>query len=139
MVMLLVACSGCAGALAALQAVTQGSQWLGSVLAVADDGQRRYFERHPSLENQNRVAEALTGAKQALAALDAAAASVSEAEAGNVGAARKAALKAYQELRTLLDELGILEGRAPEGGAETDSPLPGALELPTVAELEAGS
>jgi hypothetical protein len=137
-----MSCSGCAAGLAALEAISaasQGAQWLGSVLDVAEDGSAAYFARHPSLERQQAVGEALTAAKRALAAYDAAAAAVSEADRGNVGAARAAALKAYQELRALLDSMGILEGRAPEGGAETDAPMPGALELPTAAEMGAES
>lgn len=127
---------GCSGVLAALQAANAAADVLSSVVDHADQGQEAYFARHPNLQAENDVRMSLLSTRRALAAYQAASQAVSAGEAGDVSAARAAALKAYQELRALLDEVGILSGTA-EGGVETEAPDPGPLVLPTVKELEA--
>ena len=53
-------------------------------------------------------------------------------------ATKQDALATFLELRGLLGELGVLEARAPEGGAEnTEAPEPEAFELPEEAEVAA--
>jgi hypothetical protein len=121
--------TGCAGLLPALSA---GASWLGTVLDVAQGGAGAYFARHPNLETEQRVDAAELRARKALAALQAALA------AGETdGQVRAEALAAYEGLRVLLGEAGVLDARAPAGGAETEAPPPEPLLLPTVAEVKA--
>ena len=131
---------GCAPALAALQGLvrsTQGSQWLGSVLDVAETGAAAYFDRHPSIERQQDVAQAIRVARQAQEALDRVLAAVDAVESGDAEKARSEALTAYASLRALLAELGVLTATPPPGGAEGNAPSPVPLLLPTVAEVDA--
>jgi hypothetical protein len=114
--------------------VAQGAQWLGSLLDVADAGQRAYFDRHPSIEGEPRVAEAITRSRLALATLDHALAAGS---AEDQATARREAVAAYEALRKLYDELGVLDARPSPGGPETDAPLPKPLPLPTGEEVAA--
>ncbi|MCR4295857.1 MAG: hypothetical protein NUW21_10005, partial [Elusimicrobia bacterium] len=53
----------------------------------------------------------------------------------NTPAARERVLAAYSALRALLEATGVLSGRAPAGGAESDAPLPGPVLLPLPAEV----
>lgn len=139
LVAVVIACSGCPAVLSALAAASQVAQTVGSFVDVAESGSAAYFDRHPNLDAQRRVAAAVMAARRAIAAYDAAANAVSEADAGNLPAAKAAALEAYSELRATLDEIGVLAGTA-EGGAEcADCPDPGPLELPTAAELDGGT
>ena len=127
---------GCSPAmLSAVTKAAQVTQWIGSLLDVADGGQRLYFNRHPNMEAEQRVAEALRVARAAVAAADRAVAAAESAEDGNMVHASEQELKAYGELRALLQELGVLDGIAAPGGAESDAPAPGKLDLPTVAEI----
>ena len=139
LVAVVIACSGCPALLSALAGAAQVAQTVGSFVDVADDGAQAYFARHPNLDAQRRVDARLATARRALAAYNAAANAVSEAEAGNLPAAKAAALEAYSELRKTLDDIGVLAGTA-EGGAECgDCPDPGPLELPTADELGGGT
>lgn len=139
---LVAAVAGCGPAGALLAGLKTASdaiglgQVVGSFLDVADDGQRAYFRRHPSLWRQNEVDAGLTAARKALAAYDAAVRASSALEAGDMAAAKEALLKAYGALRGLLKAMGVLDATPPLGGAETDAAMPQPFELPTVADLE---
>lgn len=127
-VLLLVLCAGCQ----LLPALAAGASWLGSLLDVAEAGATAFDRRHPSVERSEKIAQGVLVARKALAALDAAIA------AGEDPAnARAEALQAYAELRAMLDAAGVLDARAPAGGAETEAPMPEPLPLPTPAEVEA--
>lgn len=122
-------------AMTALSKVGQASQWLGSVLAVADSGQEAYFSRHPNEANERAVGDALRRARKALVALDAAVAAAESADAGDLTTARAEAISAYTALHDLLVDLGVTSARAPLGGAETEAPLPVPFDLPDPSEL----
>jgi hypothetical protein len=125
---------GCSAAGPILAAITQGAQWLGSALDVAEAGKDAFFARHPSMEKQSEVATALTRARQALAVLDGALAASEAGERQDVDAARREALAAYQELHVLLEALGVLEGVCRDcGGVEGNAPEPGPVPLPPPA------
>ena len=128
--------SGCAEALAALDTAARGASWLSSAIAMADAGQDAYFARHPSPENEPKVQKALLSAKQGDAALKALLAAGEAAASKDVEEAKKNALEAYGELYKLLTELGVLEGRAPPGGAETDAPVPEPFVIPTPDDIQ---
>ena len=136
------AVTGCGPAMAVLDGLTAAAkagnlgQVVGSYLDVADLGKSAFFRRHPSLDRQNKVDDALTGARQALAAYDAAVNAGQSVAEGKLPAAKAALLKAYSAVRALLESMGILDATPPEGGAETDAPKPEPFELPTAAELE---
>lgn len=122
--------TGCA-ALASLAQATSASAAVASLLDVAEAASARYHRRHPSYEREADVEAALYAARLALAAHDRAVA------AGEDAAAQRAALlQSYAELRALLQSLGVLDGVPPAGGAETEAPLPGSVDLPPAAELE---
>ncbi len=133
---LLTAC--CAPALQALEAVSriaQGSQWLSSVLDVAETGAKAYFDRHPNRDKEIAVEAALRRARRAMAALDSVLSSARALDARDGERARNEALAAYAELRELLSDFGVLGAVPPEGGAETEAPVPVPLRLPTDAEV----
>lgn len=132
-----VSLSGCAGMLPAIAKLAQGSQYLGTVIDVATAGAETYFARHPNLEAERRVEASVTRARSALAALDAALATVEAVDSQNLKQARTEALKAYTELRALLTDLGVLTATPPAGGVETDAPEPVPIALPT-PEMIAG-
>lgn len=129
--------SGCAGLLPALAKASQGAQWLGTVIQVADAGSDAYFARHPNQANEQQVEQALYQAKQALSALDAVYATVDALDNEDVTQARTEAVKAYSELRDLLADLGILSATPPPGGAESDAPDPEPFALPMPATIGA--
>lgn len=116
----------------ALSAVSTGAQWLGSLLEVADADADAWLARHPSIETQHAVDTALRRARLALAALDGTVAAGHAADSGELVAARREALAAYRALVELLDEVGVLSGRGPAGGAETEAPAPEPVQLPAV-------
>lgn len=122
--------AGCAALPQILAGVAQGSQYLGSLLDVAESGSDAYFARHPSLERESKVAQAIRRARLAQAALDASVAAAASADDGNMSKARSDALEAYKALRDLLDELGVTSATPPPGGAETEAPPPEPFELP---------
>lgn len=116
--------------LPALAQVGAGAQYLGSLIEVADAGARAWLDRHPSLEAQQQIDTTLRRARQALALLDAAVAAGDDIEA-----ARLEALSRYEELRMVLEQVGVLDAVAPEGGAESGAPDPEPLALPTAVEV----
>jgi hypothetical protein len=127
---------GCApAAWSAIGKVAQVSQMLGSLIDYADNGQRTYFDRHPNMEAEALVKEKLSVARSACAVADAALAVAHAVDDGDVVKAKAEALKAYGELRAVLEQLGIISATPPAGGAETGSPKPKPLKLPTVAEI----
>ena len=122
---------GCPGFLSALGKVAQGAQYLGTVVDVAAAGADAYFARHPNREASDTVDEALYTARTSLQALDAILAMGDAATREDLATAKAGAMRAYIALRQLLDQLGVLTGTGPAGGAETDAPLPGPVDLPT--------
>jgi hypothetical protein len=135
--LLLVALTGCAAFPAILAGVAQGAQLLGSALDLAETGAEVYNARHPNQEREDAIRQALAKSRAALVALNAAVASGKAADDGDTVAARKAALEAYEQLRSLLDETGVLGAVPAAGGAETAAPKPEPLALPPVAAIEA--
>lgn len=117
-----------------LPAAAAGVAWLGQVLDLAQAGSRAYLERHPSQDAEARVDAAILRARRAAASLGAA---VAASDQGRAAKARLEAVAAYSELVALLDGLGVLDGRSPVGGAETDAPRPERLDLPSPESLSA--
>jgi len=128
----LVLCLGLAGC-QWLPAVAAGASWLGAALDVARAGADAYFARHPHLTEADRVDGAILRARKAALALQGA---IAAHDRGQAAKARGEALDAYRELVALLDEVGVLDGRA-IGGAETEAPPVVPLELPSVDEVAA--
>ncbi len=135
----ILACAllACSGLLPALARVAQGAQMVGSVLDVAEAGSTAFFNRHPSMDDEQRVTVAIRATRSALAALDGAIAAADALDDGDVVKARAELLETYKELRKLLAEIGVLDARAPIGGAEGLAPQPEPVEMPTSAEVAA--
>lgn len=125
---LLFLCAGCQ----LLPALAAGASWLGSLVDVAEAGANAFDRRHPSVSRAEDIAKAVFVARKAIAALDAAIAAGEDPST-----ARANALRAYAELRAILDATGVLDAIAPAGGAETEAAAPQPLELPTAEEVEA--
>jgi hypothetical protein len=132
---LIYAGMGCAALPGILQALSQGSQYLGAVTDVAEDGAAAYLARHPNQETERAVFDALRKARLARAALDAAIKTAKSVDDGNVELARSAARDAYAALKALLDDLGITAARPPMGGAETNEPKPEPFVLPPADQV----
>lgn len=130
-----IAVSGCAGILPALQTASQIGQTIGSVLDVAERGTDVYMARHPNDERIEQFNRLMFAARQSLALYDRLVAD-SAATATQLREARARALDDYEKLRTWLDMIGVLEAKSPEGGAESDAPLPTPFDLPTRESLE---
>jgi len=136
-VLLALFLAGCSGAFELLAKVSQGAQWLGTVVDVAEAGAGTYFDRHPNQDAQKSVADAMRKVRRALGALDAALATAEAADDQDVTRAKREALRAYAELRSLLSDLGVLSATPPAGGAETTSPKPEPFDLPSSDEIGA--
>lgn len=134
-ILIVLLLSGCASVLPALMKVAQGAQLVSSLVDAAEVGSRAYFDRHPSLENERQVQTEVRRTRLAIAALDAATAAATSADAGELDVTRKRTLESYARLRELLADLGILDATPPSGGAETNAPEPEPLELLTAGEL----
>lgn len=134
LVILALSQPGCAAALQALMAAQQGAQYLSTAIAVAESGTETYFDRHPNQTSQAEVQAAIVDAKAAALALDAALKAAESVKDGDVIAATAAAREAYARLYKVLAALGVLDARAPEGGAENaTAPRPRPLRLPKPA------
>lgn len=139
----MVACAGCTPGQRAVVAdvlggVSRGSAWLASAIDAGETGAEVFFARHPDPTAMAKVRATALVAREAQAALDGLVATGEAAEAGDLDAAREQALQAYGHFRALLERLGVLAAKAPEGGAEADGvPMPHPVDLPTVAELGA--
>ena len=129
-----VSCTGCAAFRSALEAVSEvsrASQWVASVVDVAEDGSRAYFARHPSPERQGDVSVAVEAARRSLAILNGLLAGADAVDRGDVQEARRRALEAYAALYDMLEAYGINGALPPAGGAETEERPPDPLHLPT--------
>lgn len=136
MVMILSLCACGGGWLQALQGVSTGAQWLGTVIDVASDGADAFSRRHPNQEREAKIAAAQRVARQALATLNAVVATGESASQRDVDAARDNAERAYTELYQLLRDTGALDGQCLDcGGAETDAPVPEPIPLPTPEQV----
>ena len=124
---------GCAGGAQLALQLARGAAFLSDAISVADAGSRIYFARHPKQDTEPRIAAALKRARESAAALSGALAQPGQADPVK---ARQEAAKTYAELAALLVEAGVVAGTA-IGGAETSSPLPGALALPSSSEVAA--
>lgn len=121
----------------ALEGLSLGAQWLGTVIDVARGGADAFSARHPNRERDAAIARAERGARSALAAYEGLLAAGRAVDNDDVVAARAALVTAYGALRALLDEAGVLDARSPAGGAETESPAPEPVSLPSVDEVAA--
>jgi len=127
--------TGCAPFWSALTAASQGAQWLGSALDVAEGGADAYYARHPNQQAEQALGMAMRRARAAEAALNATLAAMASHQHGTAAGQRSEALKAYAAVRALLDAGGVLDARIPDGGSETTAPMPQPFTLPTAEEL----
>lgn len=120
LVLLLAFVPACGGALGTAAKV---AHVVGNALEILDgaaSGAEAYFARHPSLDNEAAVVDAVALVRAAIDSDE-----------------KTKAVETYGELRSLLDGLGVLSATPPDGGAETDAPEPEPFELPTDEEFEA--
>lgn len=134
---LMFSVTACRDVRTVLDALGHGAQWLGTVLDVARGGADAYLARHPNAEAADRIAAEERRARAQLAALEALIAGGDAIDEGERDRARAAAVEAYAKLREVLKQEGVLDARPAPGGAETESPAPEPLELPTVDEVAA--
>lgn len=139
LIALALALSGCTpGSVAsAISAISHGAQWLGTVLDVAEGGSGAFFARHPNREVQEKIAAANRLTRSQLAVVEGLIAAGKAADDGELAAARELLIKAYEAERRLLEEAGVLDARAPAGGADAEAPEPQPFSLPTAAEVGA--
>jgi hypothetical protein len=130
-------CQGLGHAVAALGKISQGAQYLGTLIEVAETGSALYFDRHPNVEAERDVKQRLREARLAQQAFDASLAAAKSATDGDVAGAKANAVAAYGKLRDLLESLGVLKAIPPAGGAETDAPTPQPFDLPEPSKVEA--
>lgn len=111
--------------------ISRGAAWLSSALDVAETGSGAFFRRHPNVEAEQSVAEAIHKARLAVEALDAVVAAADSLEDPRLEHVRATALHAYDAVRSLVVALGITSAQAPPGGAEAEAPEPRPFELPS--------
>ena len=136
---LMIFLTGCAPALDMLKGLSrssQGTQWLASVVDVAVDGANAYFARHPHMDREKEVADALRSVRGLLALYNRVLSAAESVDDGDVVQAKARLIEAYAELRRSMTEYGIQFALPPPGGAETEAPAPFAFELPTTTEVE---
>jgi hypothetical protein len=121
----------------AMQGISKGASWLGAALEVADSGASAFFSRHPNAEREAEVSQALHRARLAHEALEGLIAAADSLDDPRLEHVRSRALAAYGALRALLESLGVLDATAPDGGAESEAPLPLPFALPTQDEIAA--
>jgi hypothetical protein len=90
-----------------VQAVMNASQWVGSLLEVADQSQRAWFSVNPDVQKQLEVERAVLRARKALAALNAVAIASKSADDGDLVKAKADLIRAYRELEQLLLSLQV--------------------------------
>ena len=105
---------GCGGALGT---AAKAAYAVGDALSILDGAASKaqlYFDRHPSLDNEAAVEDAIDLVRAAVE-----------------GEEKDKAVKLYEDMRALLDELGVTSATPPDGGAENeDAPKPEPFELP---------
>jgi hypothetical protein len=131
----LLSLGGCQYLPSIIAGAMQGSAVLGASLDAAEAGSRSYFLRHPNPETEGDIAAELLKARLAKQALDAALRGAKAADDGEVAGAQLEALNAYTALWKLLQATGVLDSRAPEGGAETNAPEPSPVMLPSPEQM----
>jgi hypothetical protein len=122
--------NGCA-AFGQLARAAGGSQWLGTVVEYAAAGAEQYFARHPNQRAQE-VAAAGLEVLRAKAAYDEALVSERDPKPE-----KAALLEAWAAYLALLAELGVLDARVPDGGAQGEGPPPEPLQLPSADQVAA--
>lgn len=122
----------------ALDVISRGAQWLGTVLDVARGGADAYFNRHPNPLLEEDIAAAERRTRLALATLEGLIAAGAAANQNDLSRARDELLKAYESQRRMLDEAGVLDARSPAGGADAMAPEPEPVILPSVNTVAAG-
>lgn len=124
-----------ASASSAIDAIAKGASWLGSALDAGASGADRYFARHPNAEREQGLDElhhaALLAAELLKGLL---AAGITDERLDH---ARAQAIRTYGAYRAKLEETGVLDARAPDGGAEAEAPEPLPFVLPTIEEMGA--
>jgi hypothetical protein len=113
--MLFLALVGCSATGPILKGVSDALSIIDTVAA----GAQKYFDRHPSMEREDEIGEALKLVREATKAEN-----------------REKAIELYDDLRQKLDDFGIIDAVPPDGGAETNAPKPEPLNVPTTAEFE---
>ena len=121
LIVFLALLAGCGGAFGTAAKVAHGVGDALEIIDAAATGADKYFARHPSLENEEAIADAIKLVREAI-----------ESEE------KDKAVQLYKDMRALLDETGITSATPPDGGAENeDAPKPEPLELPTADEFGA--
>lgn len=97
-----------------------------SLIDVAESGADLYYARHPNAEADRVLSALLFEARQATAAYN----------ANPNPTTKEAMLMAYERVRGFLDSAGVLDARAPDGGAESEAPKPEPFTLPSRESIE---
>jgi hypothetical protein len=114
--------AGCGGWLQKACDTAKSIDYATTVADVAEAGAAAFFARNPNQTRLSTVNAALTAFRAATEAI------------GNGCGYRDQAVKSYSKAWGLLREYGVLDGKG-QGGAESSSPLPGPLVLPTPVEM----
>jgi len=97
---------GCAGLMSAIEQAASGALLVGDALGIAEQVEKDWFSGHPDAQAQKAVDDALQKAHDALAALQAAIDAAKKTGNGDgIGAAAGDVLKAYIEVKKLVDGL----------------------------------
>lgn len=99
--------AGCLQLMPAIQGAMNVAQWIGSVIEVADHGQKSWFKLNPNEGEQARIEAAMYRSRKALAALNGIALASKSIDEQNLSAARKELVDAYKELETLFLSLNV--------------------------------
>lgn len=118
---------GCASLPMALGVAAQVGQYAAAAIDAAESAANRWFAAHPDMDAEAAIGTAVTRARVAIVAYDA-------AVAAGERPSTAALLDAYGALHAALDEYGILDGLPPLGGAQ-GAPTPGPAAVPTPGEF----
>jgi len=99
--------TGCPQLVPVLQGAMNAAQWIGSIIEVADDSQKRWFGLNPDLPKQIEAEQAVFRARKALVAMNGIALATKSVDDKDYVSAKKELLEAYKALEALFLSLSV--------------------------------
>jgi|GEM_PF-2829201 len=99
--------TGCPALIPVIQGAMNAAQWVGSILDVADQSQRRWFSVNPDVAKQAEIEQALFRAKRALSAMNGIAVAAKSADDGDMVRTKRELVAAYKEVEALFLALNV--------------------------------
>lgn len=99
--------AGCPQLVPVVQGALNAAQWIGSVIEVANQSQRTWFEVNPDVPKQIETERAILRARQALVAMNGVAVASKSVDNQDLVKAKKDLIEAYRALEALFLSLNV--------------------------------